>query len=84
MEPQWLDLDIAPILKSVPVNQRGIALADRIKNTTWYNFEDTRIDPPVVQRIVRKLENANRRSFPNVLSELKEYADTHNIWINED
>lgn len=84
MDPQWLDLDIAPILKTVPVNQRGVALAERIKNTTWYNFEDTRINPPIMKRIVTKLERANHRSFPEVLNELKEYADMHNIWINED
>ena len=80
---QYLDLDVAPILQSVPVDQRGQAVAEAIKNTTWYNYEDKVINPPVVKRIVNKLEKANRRSFPSVYGEFKAYADEHNIWINE-
>lgn len=83
-EPQYIDLDVASILKSVPVDQRGPALASTIENTTWYNLEDPRINVTAMQRIVRKLKRANRRSFPYVMDELKDYADNHNIWINEE
>lgn len=82
-DSQYIALDVASILKDVPVNQRGQVLASTIENTTWYNFEDPRINASAMERIVSKLKRANRRSFPSVMGELKEYADNHNIWINE-
>lgn len=83
-EPQYVVLDVAPILKNVPASQKAQVLADTIKNTTWYNFEDSRINPPAMKRLVSKLEKTNRNSFPKVWAEIKDYADSHNIWINEE
>lgn len=83
-EPQYIALDIRNILQNVPVNSRGKALAQSIENTTWYNFEDPRINVEDIKTIVSKLKSTNRRSFPMVMGELKEYADNHNIWINEE
>ena len=83
-ESQYIALDIRNILQNVPVNSRGKALAQSIESTTWYNFEDPRINAKEIKTIVSKLKKTNRRSLPIGLGELKEYADNHNIWINEE
>ena len=83
IDSQYIALDIARILEDVHVDQQGPVLANTIENTTWYNYEDPRVNARDIKTIVSKLKKANRRSFPIVMRELKDYADNHNIWINE-
>lgn len=83
-DPQYIDLDVAPVFKEVPVDQLGVVVASTIENKTWYAYEDPRINSQKMRGIVNKLKKTNRSSFPSVWNELKDYADDHNIWINEE
>lgn len=84
-EAQYVVLDAAPVLKETPRPQLGPALAQTIRNTPWFHLEaDSRFDRRVMDRLIRDVERSRGNRFSKAWDEFKDYASSHNIWINED
>lgn len=83
MTTDYLDLDVARYLNSDNLNSRGRSIARTVKSKSWFNKDATEFDFRVMSSLVARLEESNRRNFYPHWEKFRDYAESHNIWINE-